>query len=207
MTRTPFHKYLFMAVCIMLSGFTYGQENWSLRKQQDEMTIYTRARHDNPLKEYRINAIIHAPLEVVFDFLSDVSLHPEWVYHCSGLTIIEEQKYQSVTYHTSYDIPWPVPDRDLVARAVISWETDSSSVRILTEDIGLEYKLEKDVVRMPDYKEDVLLESLEDESTTRFSAEGFADPGGNFPPWLTNMFMVDGLYDSVIKTREWTENR
>ena len=59
---------------------------------------------------------------------------------------------------------------------------------------------------MPDYREDVILERLDD-TTTRFSSEGFADPGGKIPPWLTNMFLVDGIYDSVIKTKEWTEKR
>ena len=60
----------------------------------------------------------------------------------------------------------------------------------------------KDVIRMPEYLEDVVLERT-DRGTTLFKVEGFADPGGKIPAWLTNMFLVDGIFDSVVKTREW----
>ena len=185
-------------------GNLFSQEEWSLRRQKEDITIHTRTRQDSPLKEYRIRATINAPIMVVYEFLSNVNLHPQWVYQCSGLTVLDEEKGRYIIYHTSYDIPWPVQDRDLVAKALITWEKDSSMARILTEEVNLDYKVLKDVVRMPDYREDVLLEDIEG-GRTIFRVEGFADPGGKIPPWLVNMFMVDGIYESVISTREWTE--
>ena len=190
----------------IIPGELLAQEDWTLRKQKDGITIYTREREGNPLKEYRFRATIEAPINVVYKFLSDVKLHPEWVYQCAGLTIINEEPGIFVTYHTLYDIPWPAADRDLVARAVIQWDNDSARVRILTEEIDQEYNLKRGIVRMPDYKEDVVLEKI-DERNTLFRTEGYADPGGGIPPWLTNMFLVEGIYDCVITTRELTEKR
>jgi hypothetical protein len=198
--------FVFLFIVPIKHGFLLAQEDWTLRKQKDGITIYTREREGNPLKEYRFSATIETPINVVYKFLSDVKLHPEWVYQCAGLTIIDEEPDIFVTYHTLYDIPWPAADRDLVARAVIQWADDSARVRILTEEIDQEYDLEKGIVRMPDYKEDVVLERI-DERNTLFRTEGYADPGGRIPPWLTNMFLVEGIYDCVITTREQTEKR
>ena len=116
-------------------GELIAQEDWTLRKQKDGIAIYTREREGNPLKEYRFSATIEAPINVVYKFLSNVRLHPEWVYQCAGLTIIDEEPGEFVTYHTLYDIPWPAADLDLMARAVIQWADDSARVRILTEEI------------------------------------------------------------------------
>jgi hypothetical protein len=197
---------LYTVICLAVSSFVYGQEMWTLRKQTDDITIYTRMREDSPLKEYRVEANIHAPIQVVYEFLSNVSLHPEWVYQCAGLKVLEEVKNSFVIYHTSYDIPWPAADRDLLAKAVITLADDFSSVHIFTENVSLNYEKVKGVVRMPDYREDVTLEPL-DEANTLFKVEGFANPGGTLPPWLINMFMVDGIYNSIVKTKELTEKR
>lgn len=59
---------------------------------------------------------------------------------------------------------------------------------------------------MPDYREDVVLERIS-ERNTLFRAEGYADPGGTIPPLLVNMFLVDGIYDSVNRIRDITEKR
>ena len=197
---------LITIVCLAASGYLYGQEMWTLRKKTDDITIYTRMREDSPLKEYRAEANIHAPIQVVYEFLSNVSLHPKWVYQCAGLKILEEVNNSFVTYHTSYDLPWPAADRDLLAKAVIKLADDFSSVHILTNNVSLDYEQKKGVVRMPDYSESVTLKPL-NEANTLFKVEGFANPGGTIPPWLINMFMVDGIYNSILKTKELTEKK
>jgi len=200
-------KTILIAILLILPSWKdhlRAQEEWTLRKQEDGIRIYTRTRADSPLKEYRFSAGISAPLDVVFEFLSNVSLHTEWVYNCVGVFILEQIPGEKIIYHTSYDLPWPVSDRDLVAEARTTWEEDSTSVRILTEESAYTFKLKKDVIRMPDYREDVILERKDGEHTL-FRTEGYADPGGSVPAWLTNLFLVDGIFDSVVRIKELTE--
>ena len=201
-----FRKITLPVVLLLLEAGTaclHAQEDWTLRKEKDGIIIHTRASSASPLKEYRISATIRAPLNKVYEFLSDISLRPEWVYNCSAVNIIDRTPGR-ITYHTLFDIPWPVQDRDLVATVLTTWTEDSSRVRILTEEVKLDYIRDRNVVRMPEYREDVILEKMDD-GHTLYRTEGFADPGGQVPPWLTNLFLVDGPYDSMVRTREHVE--
>ena len=206
--------YIFMVMrlsiaCIVLLVIfplaSQGQAGWKLKREKNGISIHVREHADSPLKEYKARAVIAHPIQQVSDFLSDLERHPEWVFRCTGLTIIEGQGEQKVRYHTTYDIPWPMKDRDLTVEAVITHHEGGKKIESLTEDIMLDYPVENGVIRMPGYREWVILEEI-DPYNTLFIAEGYADPGGTVPPWLVNMFLVDGIYDSVIKTREILNN-
>jgi hypothetical protein len=182
-----------------------GQEDWKLKRERNGISIYTREQAESPLKEYRARALIAHPIHKVFTFLADLERHPEWVFRCTGLTILEGQVGKQVTYHTTYDIPWPMRDRDLTVEATITHHAGGKRIESLSEDIMLDHPLENGVIRMPGYREWVILEEI-DSANTLFIAEGYADPGGTVPAWLVNMFLVDGIYDSVIKTRDILDN-
>ncbi len=178
-----------------------GQSGWKLQRDKEGITIYVRELADNPLKEYKARAIIAQPMEELFGFLSDLGRRPEWVFRCTGLTIIEKDDRGRTRYHTSYDIPWPMKDRDLTAETVVIHHAGGSRIECLTQSSPLDFPLEEGVIRMPSYREWVMLEKM-DSQNTLFITEGHADPGGKVPPWLVNMFLVDGIYDSVIRARE-----
>ena len=180
---------------------SYAQDEWELKRDKDSIIIYTRESKDSPLKEYLATAIIESSIDEVFQFLSDLEYRPAWVVRCTGLEIIDTTAGNLIRYHTGYDIPWPLADRDLVVVADLSYDEENRKARLLTIHTDIQYPLEKGIVRMPRYREDVVLEELSP-THTRFRAEGFADPGGNVPAWLVNMFLVDGIYDSVISTRK-----
>lgn len=156
-------------------------------------------------KEYKARAVIAHPIQQVFDFFSDLEHRPEWVFRCTDLSIIENQGGQKIKYHTSYATPWPMKDWDLTAEVVFTLHEGGYKIEILTEDIMLDYPIEKGVLRMPGYREWVILERIDSENTL-FITEGYTNPGESIPAWLINMFLVDGIYDSVVKTREILNN-
>jgi hypothetical protein len=190
-----------MVLLVIFPAASQGQAGWKLKREKNGISIYVREQADSPLKEYKARAVIAHPIHLVSEFLSDLERHPEWVFRCTDLTIIEDQGEQKAKYHTTYDIPWPIKDRDLTVKAVITHHAGGKKIESLSENIILDYPVEKGVIRMPGYREWVILEEI-DSTNTLFIAEGYAYPGGTVPAWLVNMFLVDGIYDSVIKTRE-----
>jgi hypothetical protein len=185
-------------------GTMQSQSGWELKRDRDGVVIYTRESPDSPLKEYRASAVYDCSLKEVYDIAMDLESRPDWVINCTGLEIIDTVDGK-IRYHTSYDIPWPMQDRDLVVE-LEKKEYTPAYAHLLTRSIDLEYPLKKGVVRMPRYREEVFYEKI-DEGHTRFRVEGFADPGGSVPAWVVNMFLVDGTYDSVIRTREIIASR
>jgi len=196
----------FLFVALFLAWYSAaGQSDWDLKKDKDGIVIYTRSSADSPLKEYRVSAEIQSPLSDVYKFLSDLEKRPDWVIKCTGLDIIDTLG-DWIRYHTSYDIPWPLEDRDLVVEVGLSVSEDFTGAHLLTRSTDLEFLQKEGVIRMPRYKEEVFLWAVDSE-TTLFRSEGFADPGGKVPAWIVNMFLVDGIYDSVQRTRERVAKR
>jgi hypothetical protein len=182
------------------------QGDWKLKRNKNQITIYVREQPGNPTKEYKARATISSPVSKVFRFMADLERHPEWVFRCSDLTIIDRPDENRIRFHTTYDIPWPLKDRDLTAETVFTIHEGGRKIELLTRHIQLDYPTADDVVRMPDYREWVMLEAV-DSLQTLFVTEGYADFGGSVPHWLVNMFLVDGIYDSVIKMRELVEDQ
>ncbi len=198
------HMHLSIACMILLAIFpvsTQEHSGWKLKREKKGISIHVREEADSHLKEYKARAVIPHPIQEVFAFLLDVERHPEWVVRCTGITIIENQVEHKITYHTAYDMPWPAKDRDLTVETVYTHHAGGKKNESLTQDVLLEFPMEEGVIRMPRYREWVILEEI-DSLNTLFVAEGFVDPGGKVPPWLVNMFLVGGIYDSVVKTRE-----
>jgi hypothetical protein len=182
-----------------------GPSDWKLKRDRNQIIIYVREQAGSPLKEYRATATIRSPVAKVFKFIMDLERRPEWVFRCTGLTIIDRPEENHIRFHTTYDVPWPMKDRDLTAETIITMHEGGRRMEMLTQHVQLDYPSAGDVVRMPDYREWVMLEEV-DSLQTLFETEGYADFGGSIPPWLVNMFLVDGLYDSVIKMRERVED-
>lgn len=194
---------------IVVASFTTAsqvQEDWKLKRDRNQIVIYVREQAGSPLKEYKATATIRSPVSKVFGFMVDLERHPEWVFRCTELTIIDRPEENRIRFHTTYDIPWPMKDRDLTAEMILTRHEGGRKIELLTRHIQLEYPLVKNIVRMPDYREWVMLEEM-DSLQTMFVTEGYADFGGSVPPWLVNMFLVDGLYDSVMKMRELVEDQ
>ncbi len=200
------NRFILLVTGLLFYVNSAAQDGWELKKDRDDIVIYTRESDENPLKEYKATVILNSPLSEVYSFLTDLEYRPAWVIRCKGLQIIDTLDGGSIRYQTSYDIPWPLADRDLLVRADLSYDKVNRRAELNTRHTDLEYPLESGMVRMPLYKEHVFLEEI-DSHHTKFRAEGFANPGGYVPAWLVNMFMVDGIYDSMIRTQEEIDKR
>jgi hypothetical protein len=198
-SRNP-DKLLLLALCLLQFSAVSGQPGWNLRRERKGVVIHTRTPAGSTLKEYRVNADIESPLTDVYSFLTDLERRPEWVVNCMGLEILDTLNGE-IRYHTRFDIPWPVADRDLLVSVTSSLDEKAGRAHLLSVHAGMDHPLEDGVVRMTRYREEVFLERIA-AGRTSYRVEGFADPGGEMPAWIVNMFLVDGIYDSVIRTRQ-----
>ena len=178
-----------------------GQDDWKLKREKEGITIYLREQADSPLKEYKARAIIANPIRQVAEFMSDYERYPEWVFRCAGLTIIEDLGGNRVLFQIVYDIPWPMNARDITVESVIAMHDQGRKIEKLTQNVQVDFPSDEGVIRMPEYRELVLLKEI-DSSNTLFITEGYSNPGGKVSPRLVNMFLVDGIFDSVVKLRE-----
>lgn len=69
-----------------------AQDDWILKRDKDDVVIYTRESDDSPLKEYKATATINSPISEVVRFLTDLEYRSTWVVRCTGLKIMDTLK-------------------------------------------------------------------------------------------------------------------
>lgn len=164
-------------------------EGWNLRKEADQIRVYTINRHDSSFKAFKAEAVLDAPIENVMAVMMNPQSCIEWVHNCT-----ESYAFGTGNFHDRYaysvnDMPWPVTDRDYVLRIQTNGDRASGEVVM-------------DLSAMPNQRAEMDSRVRVDRSDThyRFIPQGnktrmiwlqHTDPNGALPGWLVNSLLVD----------------
>jgi hypothetical protein len=171
------------------------QEDWQLRKDDEGIRVFTRERRESDVVSYKIQANLKVELSGVLDRLTDVERLPEWVDPCREPRILSHNEKGKYVYHCVYDFPWPLRNRHMVVRSSVIEEDMGRVVRLESRSHDGIVENKRGMVRMTDFWESVTLISR-GQTSVQMHVEGFFDPGGNIPPWMTNLY----LPQSALKT-------
>lgn len=205
-------KHLFVIACLLLAGIDLSAAGkWKLEKNSDGIKSYSRSVPGTDILEIKAITVIDARMEVVGEVLRDVSAMPRWMADCSEARIVKMFNRNDMIVHIVLDFPMPVNDRDLVVR--------SSSIYDLKHARGIvnlraaehpDAPLKKGRVRMSTFSGTYQLEYLSRNKTGVIYSYR-ADPGGNIPPFVVNMFSKKSLYKTLmglkrmVRVKKYTE--
>ena len=207
-------KVLALTVTVLFSLPVWADGDWEEAKNQEGIKIDTRRVEGAPMKEFRAEGMIDAPIEVAWEVLIDSASYPKWFGDCIVHKIIEtEDKNISVGYH-AVDIPFPFSDRDTVAfiNLETDWKTGKASKSMVSigspEDAkyGMDdLTREEGRVRMPKMHGHFLLTRVSP-TQTNMLYQAHADPGVPLPGWLLNMLATNQPYKTFIGIRKEVKN-
>jgi len=197
---------ILFGVAIFNSVFLLQRESeWELRKERDDIRIYTRKVEGYKIQEVKGVTEIEASPERILKVLRDVKGYPEWIHSCTVAEVLEISGDNEIIYYTVIKVPWPVTDRDMVQKMEIedlqgSYQTHTLSLpEFIPEKKGL--------VRMPASNGGWKLVGRVN-GTTLVEMQFLNDPGGSIPGWLVNMLLTEspfqtmsGLKDQVKKDK------
>ena len=125
----------------------------------------------------------------------------EWAAMCKEARVEQQISATESDVYTRNDVPFPVRDRDVIARVRWVHDPTSGQVSMYSHAIKGEYPKTKGVVRV---EEAVSQWHFTPISDGRVQVVSFAhvDPNGAVPAWLTNMLMVDSPYKTMKKMRK-----
>lgn len=182
-----------------LSSQTAGE--WELKRQSDGLNVYLRDAAGSEVKEIKIETTLEASLHAVVAVLKDVPVYEDWIYKCLEANRLEPATNTSSLYYCKVDFPWPMSDRDFIAKSRLQQDPASRTVYI-------------DVKGQPDYQEEVeevvRIRSLDIHyeltplpgGKTKMSYRLHSDPGGAIPTWLVNLVVDNGPVNTVKGMRE-----
>jgi len=203
MRKSLFLIILIFCLHLMLPWFLEAQ-SWNLIKEKNGIKIYTRKEDGKSLKSYKGVADIKAPAEKVFALIEDVNHTDWWDKNINMIRIILYEKNKKAQYYLVYKLPWPVTDRDLCVDVTVTIDL-VTGLRVITAiplpDVITECEGK---IRIKDYKQTWTVQSA-GKDLSHVILEGYVDPAGSIPDWVSNMLIVDSPLQVISSIRQQLE--
>lgn len=182
----------YFIILFFVSFNTWSIETkWKAVKGAKEIEVYSGEVKGMDVVAFRGVSIIDAPIKNVASVLYDMSRKKEWMHNLKESRIVRYTGDLERIEYNQTDTPWPLDPRDFVYKAKVSISNDKNSVRLDINSVDeptIPARSNENIIR-GELKESVYrLESLEDGKKTKIDVEILADPKGDVPKWLVNIF-------------------
>lgn len=187
-------KVLF-GVTILNSVFLLQVESeWELRKERNDIRIYTRKVEGYKIQEVKGVTEIEASPERILKVLRDVEGYPEWIHSCVTAEVLQRSGDDKIIFYSVIKVPWPATDRDMVQKMEIEHQQGSIQTHIVSIPELLPEK--KGLIRMPVSNGGWKLIDR-DNGTTLVEMQFLNDAGGSLPGWLVNMLLTESPFQTM----------
>jgi uncharacterized membrane protein len=179
-------------------------QSWDFIKEMDGIKIYTRKEAGKSLKSYKGVTDIKAPAEKIFALIEDINNTDWWDKNLTQIKVLLYEKNKRARYYMVYKSPWPVIDRDLCVDVAIASDTVTGERRITIVSLPGVIPESKNLVRIKDYLQTWTIMPAGKEMT-HVVLEGFVDPAGRIPDWVSNMLIINSPIKAIRGVKEGME--
>ncbi|MEM6707424.1 MAG: START domain-containing protein [Pseudomonadota bacterium] len=174
---------------------------WRLDRSRKGIDIFTRSVEGSRFRAVRATMVVDLPIEALVALVRDTEACPSWAHLCKSSRVVEETSETDMLVYTLNDIPWPVSDRDAVAR--VEWRRDADTGRVVMTATAVPSPVEgpSGAVRLTNAVTEWRFLPLAD-GRVAVESEAHVDPGGPMPAWLINRMLLDAPYKTLTNMRE-----
>jgi hypothetical protein len=181
---------------IILNG--NGQYNWKLEKNKDGIKVYSSDINGANYKAVKVECALNGNFSKLISILSQVTRYPKWVYNTKKTVLLKQINELELIYYTETQFPWPLSNRDAVIHMQINTDSLPKFITITSRnEPGLVPEI-FDKVRVPNYSTKWKV-TMPTSQSIQINYVLEADPGGNIPSWLANIFIDKGPYETFKK--------
>ena len=177
---------------------------WKKTNTKDGVIEYTRTNSRSDVEEYKAIGIVKAPVPVVESVLRDFGAWKNFMFMAKetknvdlpGLKNLPDSKY----LYFRQGLPWPVSDRDLVARFDFFVVKPAGEVRIMGKKVAADSIASNGVIHMPVGEMQWILKPAEEDGT-EVTYQCLFSPGGQIPTSVLNILVKQIGVETIIKMR------
>ena len=188
-----------LAVTLLLcvSSIACADSEWRLRKDKDNIQVYTRNVDGSPFDAVRTVAVMQdVRLSALAALIMDAEACVNWASRCVESYIYQRLSETAAYVYTHSNMPFPLMNRDMLTHAVWSQDASSFTVRIDSEaTTGILHEF-TGRLRLTQLTLGWMFRPLES-GAVEISNEAHINPGSNLPPWITNLMLVNIPYDTM----------
>jgi len=198
---------VWILLCTLLIGLCSTSikaesDGWDMRYSEDGLNVYTKHIEGAQIKSFRAEMEVDATMDQVLSVIKDVKHYSDWFHLCRSYEVLqgsmEEGEY--IGYYV-VEAPWPLKDRDVYVRNVMSRDAGTQTVTILTNAVPDFQPVKDDFTRVPEVYGRWTFRPV---TPTRTYIEfiGHGHPGGIIPVWIANLVVTDVPKKTFLNLRE-----
>lgn len=193
-----------MKICILIFSFlcitsVFAQKTWKLKKDKDDIKIYTKTIDSTKIKAYRVEMTVKTTLDKVKNVIVDGDQLHVWNYKAIDSKLLEKSSESTYIIWMALDLPWPLRNRDFASKLQLK-RISKDVIRIDLTSESNAYKIQEAYLRMTNFIGYWLLEQKDD--TVKITHQMYGDPGGNLPSWFVNSTITKAPFYNFKELRK-----
>jgi hypothetical protein len=194
-------QFILMFFLTMMLSCSMAAQSWDFIKEKDGIKLYTRVETGKSLRSYKGVTDINVPAEKIFALMEDINNTDWWDKKLTQIKVLLYEKNKRTQYYLVYDLPWPVIDRDLCVDVTISINPLTGDRKINAIAVNGVIPERNDMVRIKEYRQTWTIIPASKEMT-HIVLDGFVDPAGTIPAWISNMLIIESPIKAISGLRE-----
>ena len=172
-----------------------AQSDWELRTEKKALKVYTRTFPGSKFKAIKVELELDATLSQLVAVILDVNTATEWVYATKSAVLLKQVSSSELYYYSEVRLPWPLSNRDFIARLIVSQDPYTRVVTIDGPTVADFVPEKKDIIRVKKSEGRWIITPVA-KNHIRVEYTLRTDPGGDIPAWLFNLFVTRGPVES-----------
>lgn len=178
-----------LVASVSFAADTAGEWKEETYEKELDIRVFTREVANSPLKEFKGVTHVTASTSALVALLKDADAATEWMKDVIHYEMLEQVSETESVIYTINKAPWPVTNRDLVTRSIMSQDENKVvTVQITAEPQGKE--VNEDYIRIPELTGFWKFIPQEN-GVVEVVYQVHANPGGSLPTWLVNSIVIE----------------
>ena len=188
---------VFISILLCLTNSSLKSQEWELSKEKDGILVYT-AEGESSYKMFKAEMIVEANLHGLIYLLKDAKSIPNWMDKVGEFEIFEIADEFHWFSWSGVDMPWPVDNRDVVSKEVLTKSNDKYVITISSSPDKIGDR--NGYIRLRVSSGYWSFEKLSN-GKIKVIYQFLTEPEG-IPAWVVNLFIVDSPYSTLVNMRE-----
>ncbi|EDP96893.1 START domain-containing protein [Kordia algicida OT-1] len=176
-----------------------AQEDWKLKKDKDDIKIYTKSIDSSKIKAYKVQMTVKSSLNTVKEIILDGDQLHNWNYKAIDSKLLSKSSENKHLVWMALDLPWPLRNRDVVI-LLTTRRITKDALRIDIMAASDAYPILDDYLRITYFEGYWLLEQKDD--MVKITHQMHGDPSGNLPSWFVNSTITRAPYYNFLALKE-----
>ena len=174
-----------------------AKPDFTVEKQKNGVTVYTRKIEGSALKEFKGVTSIKTSLTSLIALMDDTAAYTQWLHNVTEAKLIQKINYYERITYTVIHAPWPVSDRDTITYSKITQDPKTKVITINLKGMPDKMPPQGGRVRVPALKGFWQFIPNKSGSVTVIY-QVHSEPGGSIPDAIANSTTTDIPYNTLL---------